>query len=61
LLRLKQNKGAVARLIVQILIALLAIIGPRLNEYIYYQADYGAAYQSPNSKHWLGTDKFGHD
>lgn len=61
LLRLKQNKGAVASLIVLILIALLAIIGPHLNEYKYYQADYGAAYQSPNSEHWLGTDKFGRD
>lgn len=60
-LRLKKNKGAVASLILLVIIALLAIVGPHMTEYKYYQTDYGAAYQPPSQDHWLGTDKFGRD
>jgi oligopeptide transport system permease protein len=60
-LRLKKNKGAVISLIVLVIITLLAIFGPYLTEYKYYQTDYGSAYKAPTGDHWLGTDKFGRD
>ncbi|WP_251553617.1 ABC transporter permease [Neobacillus muris] len=60
-MRLKKNKGAVISLVILIIMTLLAIVGPHLTEYKYYETDYGASYQPPNSDHWLGTDKFGRD
>lgn len=60
-LRLKRNKGAVLSLITLLIIILLAIFGPYMNEFKYYQTDYGASYQAPSQTHWLGTDKFGRD
>jgi oligopeptide transport system permease protein len=60
-LRLKKNKGAVVSLITLLIIVLLALFGPYMNEFKYFQTDYGASYQTPNQTHWLGTDKFGRD
>lgn len=60
-IRLKKNKGAVISLIILVIILILAIFGPNMNAYKYYDTDYGAAYQPPSGEHWLGTDKFGRD
>ncbi|MGN7175558.1 diguanylate cyclase [Paenibacillus sp. FSL R5-0490] len=60
-MRLKKNKGAVISLVVLSIILLLAIFGPYMNGYKYYETDYSVAYQPPSGEHWLGTDKFGRD
>ncbi|HEO8418238.1 ABC transporter permease OppC [Mycobacteroides abscessus subsp. abscessus] len=60
-IRIKKNKAAIASLVVLLLILLLAIFGPYMNGYTYYQTDYDKTYQPPNGEHWLGTDKFGRD
>ncbi|GGH84314.1 oligopeptide transport system permease protein [Pullulanibacillus pueri] len=59
--RLKKNKGAFVSLFVLAFIVLLAIFGPHMNSYTYYQTDYSVSFQPPSSEHWLGTDKFGRD
>ncbi|PLR89784.1 ABC transporter permease [Bacillus sp. T33-2] len=60
-MRLKKNKGAVISLIALSIILLLAIFGPYMTKYEYYETDYLIAYQPPSGEHWLGTDKFGRD
>ncbi|MFC4618937.1 ABC transporter permease [Camelliibacillus cellulosilyticus] len=60
-LRLCKNKGAIVSLVVLIMLAVLALIGPHLTHFTYYQTDYKHSFQSPSSDHWLGTDKFGRD
>lgn len=58
---LRKNKGAVASLVLLLLITLLAIVGPMMNEYTYYDTDYGVEYQNQSGEYWFGTDKFGRD
>lgn len=58
---LRQNKGAVVSLVLLILITLLAIFGPYMNEHTYYDTDYAVTYQDAGSEYWFGTDKFGRD
>ncbi|WP_312093004.1 ABC transporter permease [Niallia sp.] len=60
-IRIKKNKAAIASLVILLLILLLAVFGPYMNGYTYYQTDYDKTYQPPNGEHWLGTDKFGRD
>ncbi|MTW86968.1 ABC transporter permease subunit [Virgibacillus dakarensis] len=60
-LRFKKNKGTVASLVILMIIIVMAIIGPHLNEYSYQQTDYDNVFAKPNSDHWIGTDKFGRD
>ncbi|MFD2044713.1 ABC transporter permease [Ornithinibacillus salinisoli] len=60
-LRLKQNKAAMVSLFIILVIVLLSIIGPYLNEYSYQQTNYDSVYTEPSSDYWLGTDKFGRD
>ncbi|MFC4403246.1 oligopeptide ABC transporter permease [Gracilibacillus xinjiangensis] len=57
-LRLMKNKGAIAGLIVIILIVLLALIGPLMNDYSMEDANYDAAYLPPKVQGlgWLGLD-----
>ena len=60
-LRLKQNKGTVISIIVLLILLILAIVGPHMNEYTYQQTNYDNVYSKPSSDHWIGTDKFGRD
>ncbi|MEH7380731.1 ABC transporter permease [Bacillus sp. JJ1533] len=59
--RLKENKLAMLGLIIIILIGILAIIGPYLNGYTYYEQDFTKKNLRPNSEHWFGTDASGRD
>jgi ABC-type dipeptide/oligopeptide/nickel transport systems, permease components len=59
--RLRKNRAAIVSLIILILLGVLAIIGPWMTSYTYYDTDYSAVYKAPNADHWLGTDKFGRD
>lgn len=60
-LRLSRNKGSVVSLVVLILLVVLALAGPHITRFTYYDTDYSAAFQAPSAVHWFGTDKFGRD
>lgn len=59
--RFSKNKVAVVSLVFIIILILIAIFGPKLSKYTYEDVDYTALYQSPNAKHWFGTDDGGRD
>lgn len=59
--RLKQNKLAMAGLGAVILLILMAIVGPMINEYTYAQQNLAMKNLPPSSEHWFGTDNFGRD
>lgn len=59
--RLKQNKLAMSGLIVIVLILIMAIIGPSLNKFTYFEQDYSKINLKPNSTHLFGTDELGRD
>jgi ABC-type dipeptide/oligopeptide/nickel transport system permease subunit len=59
--RFSKNKVAVVSLVFIIILILIAIVGPKLSKYTYEDVDYTALYQSPNAKHWFGTDDGGRD
>lgn len=59
--RLKQNKLAMSGLIVIVLIIFMALVGPYLNKYTYFEQDYSKINLKPNSTHLFGTDELGRD
>ncbi len=59
--RLRQNRGALVSLYLLLFLGLMAVVGPWMSRYTYFDTNYSAAYQGPNADHWLGTDKFGRD
>lgn len=59
--RLKQNKLAMVGLVLIILITVMAIIGPMISGYTYYEQDYSNINTKPNSEFWFGTDELGRD
>lgn len=59
--RLKENKLAILGLIIIIVIGVMAIIGPYLNGYTYYEQDFTKKNLRPNGEHWFGTDSSGRD
>ena len=59
--RLKQNKLAMAGLVIVSLIALLALFGPLVSPYSYSDQSLANANQTPSAAHWFGTDNLGRD
>lgn len=59
--RLKTNKLAMLGLILIILLIIMAIIGPHLNGFTYYEQDFSKKNVRPNTEHWFGTDSAGRD
>jgi oligopeptide transport system permease protein len=59
--RLKQNKIALAALVVIIFFILFALLGPYLMPYSYDQQIRGDENMLPNSSHIFGTDQLGRD
>lgn len=59
--RLKTNKLAMFGLLIIILLIVMAIIGPYLNGYTYYEQDFTKKNVKPNAEHWFGTDSSGRD
>ncbi|MFT4417222.1 ABC transporter permease [Fredinandcohnia humi] len=59
--RLKENKLAILGLIIILLIGIMAIIGPHLNGYSYFEQDFTKKNLRPNAEHWFGTDSSGRD
>jgi dipeptide transport system permease protein len=60
-IRLRANKLAMAGVIIIILMALLAILGPILTDQSYSKQVLLDANQKPSAAHWFGTDELGRD
>lgn len=60
-LRLRKNKAAVVSLTILIVIILLAVLGPVISRYTYFDTDYKNIFQSSSAAHPFGTDQFGRD
>jgi dipeptide transport system permease protein len=59
--RLKQNKLAMFGLVVITILAVLALVGPYINKYTFYEQDFTKKNLHPNMEHWFGTDQAGRD
>jgi oligopeptide transport system permease protein len=59
--RLRENKLAMAGLVIISITILLALLGPVMVHYPPDAQDLSNTYQWPNAQHWFGTDKFGRD
>lgn len=59
--RLKQNKLALAGLCFLTLLVLMAIIGPMLTPYTYYETHLHLKNHKPGALFWLGSDELGRD
>jgi dipeptide transport system permease protein len=60
-IRLRENKLAMVGLVTIILLIIMAIIGPYLNGYTFYEQDFTKKNLRPNAEHWFGTDSSGRD
>lgn len=60
--RLKKNRLAMAGLIIIFLLSLMAVIGPHLLPYTYYEQNLESGKNlAPSAEHWFGTDELGRD
>lgn len=59
--RLRQNKVAMAGLLVILIILILSILAPLLSPYSYDFQDLSIVNQGPSAEHWFGTDSLGRD
>jgi len=59
--RLKQNKIAMVGLCVLAILTIMAIVGPWLNGYTYYDTNLKMKNLPPSADHWFGTDDLGRD
>lgn len=59
--RLRKNGLAMVGLFFIVLLLLVAIAGPWLCPYKYFDQDYSNTYSPPSAKHWFGTDNLGRD
>jgi oligopeptide transport system permease protein len=59
--RFRENKLALAAVIVLAVLTLLILFGPALSGYAYEAVDKTAKNQFPSAQHWFGTDKLGRD
>src|SRR5699024_7619413 len=59
--RLVNNKLAMTGLVFLILLAGMALFGPKLTPYSVNIQDLHNQYQPPSTKHWFGTDNLGRD
>lgn len=60
-MRLKHNKLAMAGLFIVGMLTVMAIIGPYLTGFSYYEQDLTNKNLAPGSEHWFGTDSAGRD
>jgi len=59
--RLKENKLAMVGLILILILGFLAVVGPYINGFTYYEQDFTKKNVAPNGEHWFGTDSSGRD
>ncbi len=59
--RLRQNKTAMAALVLLAVLLVMTLIGPNLTGYSFEQMDREAKNMAPSAQHWFGTDDLGRD
>ncbi|MFJ5228634.1 ABC transporter permease [Kitasatospora sp. NPDC088391] len=59
--RVRASRGAVAGVLVLVLLFLLAFAGPWLTPWDYATPDYASLRQPPSGTHWFGTNGLGQD
>lgn len=59
--RLRSNHMALVGLILLCILLTMAVIGPLLTPYTYFDTDLANNNQPPSSEHWFGTDDLGRD
>src|SRR5690625_2736562 len=59
--RFRKNKLALVGVIIIIILAFMALVGPHLTEHKYKDNDLISANKSPSEEHWFGTDNLGRD
>lgn len=59
--RFARNRPALAGLVIFIVLALFALLGPTLSPYSHTDMDFLALTSSPSAAHWFGTSPGGHD
>lgn len=59
--RLKQNKVAMASLILLIIIGIMTVIGPHLTSFKFTDVNTKIRNMKPSGAHWFGTDTLGRD
>lgn len=59
--RFAKSKLALCGLFILLVLTLMAIFGPFLSNYSYYEINLKTKNQSPNWQHWFGTDDLGRD
>jgi len=59
--RLRSNKLAMIGFVLIVLLVIMAIIGPHINGYTYYEQDFTKKNLHPTAEHWFGTDSLGRD
>lgn len=59
--RFRNNKLAIAGVVLLILLLIMAIFGPLMTPYDYRTTDLTSANDAPSSAHWFGTDELGRD
>lgn len=57
----KKNKLALISAIILLVLILLVIFGPMMNQYDYASNDYSKINMPPNADNWFGTDAIGRD
>ncbi|PRB09827.1 peptide ABC transporter permease [Microbacterium sp. MYb62] len=59
--RFARNRGALAGLVIFVLLVLFAIFGPLIAQYDHTELDFLALSMGPSSDHWFGTNNAGND
>ena len=59
--KFRKQKSSVIAACFELLLVVLAIIGPYIVPYSVTEADYNHVLEGPSSLHWFGTDTFGRD
>lgn len=59
--RLKQNKSALFGLITLTVLIFMAIVGPWLSHYTYYETQLALKNEPPSATFWFGSDELGRD
>jgi oligopeptide transport system permease protein len=59
--QMKQNRLAIAGIVIVTIMTLLAVVGPWLCPYTYAEQNLADANAYPSAAHWFGTDSLGRD
>ncbi|OJF16370.1 MAG: diguanylate cyclase, partial [Bacillaceae bacterium G1] len=60
-IRLRKNRMASAGLVILVFLAVMAVFGPHMSDYTYYEQNLEDKNLKPSGEHWFGTDGLGRD